>query len=148
DIAADRGLAPQAVRAAIEATPYAAQRAVELHLVDQLGRPEDAERAALTRAHLEQSALVDFENYHPTPSHNGPVIAVVQGEGAIVSGPEQHDLFSDESNMNSDTIARALLDASADANVRAIIFRVSSPGGSVVASDQILAALRTAKQRG
>ena len=37
------------------------------------------------------------------------------------------------------------LDASNDDDVAAIVFRVNSPGGSVVASDQILAALRTAR---
>jgi len=72
----------------------------------------------------------------------------VQGEGAIVSGPESHDLFNNDAQMNSDRISKALLDASNDSDVAAIVFRVNSPGGSVVASDQILAALRTAKQRG
>src|SRR6185503_9146171 len=70
------------------------------------------------------------------------------GEGAIVSGPESNGLFDDDEEMNSDRIAEALLDASNDDDVAAIVFRVSSPGGSVVASDQILAALRTAQERG
>lgn len=146
NIAADRGITPQATRAAIESTPFTAQRAVELGLIDHLGRPEEAERAALARA--ENAEIVDFADYAPRPHNSGPIIAVVQGEGAIVSGPESHDLFSDESMMNSDAIAQALLDASEDENVKAIVFRVSSPGGSVVASDQILAALRTAQERG
>lgn len=146
DIAADREITPQAARAAIEATPFAAERAVELHLVDKIGRPEEAEQAALARA--EGAEIVDFEDYHPRTPHSGRVIAVVQGEGPIVSGPEEHDIFADESVMNSDRIARALLDASEDDDVAAIVFRVSSPGGSVVASDQILAALRTARERG
>lgn len=146
NIAADRGITPDAVRQAIEATPYTAQRAVELHLVDRIGRPFDAEQSALARA--ENAEIVDFADYRPRERNSGPVIAVVQGEGAIVSGPTEDGLFSDESSMNSDVIAQALLDASEDDNVRAIVFRVSSPGGSVVASDQILAALRTAKERG
>ncbi len=146
NIAADRELAPQAVRAAIEATPLTGDRAVELKLIDQLGRPEEAERAALARA--ENAQIVDFEDYVPHPHSGGRVIAVVQGEGAIVSGPVEDGFFSDEQAMNSDRIARALLDASEDENVAAIVFRVSSPGGSVVASDQILAALRTARERG
>ena len=146
NIAADRGITPDAVRQAIESTPYTAQRAVELHLVDRIGRPFDAEQSALARA--ENAEMVDFADYRPRERNSGPVIAVVQGEGAIVSGPTEDGLFSDESSMNSDVIAQALLDASEDDNVRAIVFRVSSPGGSVVASDQILAALRTAKERG
>jgi len=146
NIAADRGITPDAVRQAIEATPYTAQRAVELHLVDRIGRPFDAEQSALARA--ENAEMIDFADYRPRERNSGPVIAVVQGEGAIVSGPTEDGLFSEESAMNSDVIAQALLDASEDDNVRAIVFRVSSPGGSVVASDQILAALRTAKERG
>lgn len=145
-IAADREITVDQARAAVEATPFVAQRAVDLHLVDHLGRPEDAERAALARA--ENAEIVDFEDYHPRQRGGGRVIAVVQGEGAIVSGPEEDGLFSDEQAMNSDRIAEALLDASEDDDVAAIVFRVSSPGGSVVASDQILAALRTAQERG
>ncbi|MES1158582.1 MAG: signal peptide peptidase SppA [Terricaulis silvestris] len=146
DIAADRKLTVQQVRTAVESTPFIAQRAVELHFVDKLGRPEDAEAAA--RAKANNAEIVEFDEYHPAAHHGGPVIAVVQGEGAIVTGGEEHDLFSDDQSMRSDVIARALLDASEDKDVKAIVFRVSSPGGSVVASDQILNALRTARQRG
>jgi protease IV len=146
NIAADREVTPQAARAAVEATPFTAQRAVELRLIDQIGRPEDAERAALARA--ENAEIVDFAEYHPRPHTGGRVIAVVQGEGPIVSGPDESGLFSDEQIMNSDRVARALLDAAEDENVAAIVFRVSSPGGSVVASEQILAALRTARESG
>jgi protease-4 len=145
-IAAARVIPVDQVRAAVEATPFTAQRARELRLIDQIGRPEEAERAALAR--VENSEIVEFRNYTPRTRSGGRVIAVVQGEGAIVSGPEEHDIFSDESAMNSDRIAEALLEASEDEDVAAIVFRVSSPGGSVVASDQILAALRTAQERG
>lgn len=146
NIAADRGITPEQARTAIEGTPYTAQRAVELRLIDRIGRPEEAERAALARA--EGAELYPFEDYKPRPQRGGRVIAVVQGEGAIVSGPEEDDFFGGEQVFNSDRVARALLDASEDEDVAAIVFRVSSPGGSVVASDQVLAALRTAQERG
>jgi protease IV len=146
NIAADRGITPAAARAAVEASPFTAARAVELQLIDRVGRPEEAERAALARA--ENSEIVELANYRAPAHSGGRVIAVVQGEGAIVSGPVDDDLFADDTAMNSDRIARALLDASEADDVAAIVFRVSSPGGSVVASDQILAALRTAQERG
>jgi len=146
NIAADRELTPQVVRSAIEATPFTAQRAVDLRLVDRIGRPYDAEQSALARA--ENAEIVEFADYRPRAQSGGRVIAVVQGEGAIVSGVPEDGFFGDDSSMNSDRIAQALLDASEDDNVAAIVFRVSSPGGSVVASDQILAALRVAKERG
>lgn len=146
NIAADRGITVEQVRTAVERTPFTAAQARELRLVDQIGRPEDAERAALARA--EGAEIVEFGDYHPRPLTGGNVIAVVQGEGAIVSGPVEDGFFADESLMNSDRIAEALLEAAEDEDVRAIVFRVSSPGGSVVASDQILAALRRARENG
>lgn len=148
NIAADRGISVDQARAAIESTPYIADRAKELGLVDQLGRPEDAANSALARADNDNAEFVDLADYSPPSRDGGPVIAVVQGEGAIVSGPVDDSIFGGETVMNSDVIAKALLDASEEEDVRAIVFRVSSPGGSVVASDQILAALRTAQQRG
>ncbi len=146
NIAADRGITPAEARNAVEASPFTAQRAVELKLVDQLGRPEDAERAALARA--ENSEIVDIADYTPPRRGGGRVIAVVQGEGPILSGPEEDDIFGGEHMMQSDAIAGALRDTAADEDVAAIVFRVSSPGGSVVASDQKQAALRTAQQSG
>lgn len=146
NIATDRGLTPQAARAAIEGTPYTAQRAVELKLVDHIGRPEEAEAAALARA--EGAEIVDMADYQASPRSGGRVIAVVQGEGAIVSGPAEDSVFGGEVMMNSDEVAAALRKASEDEDVAAIVFRVSSPGGSVVASDQILAAARAAQARG
>jgi protease-4 len=149
NIAADRGITPVQARAAVEATPFTAARAVELQLVDRLGRPEEAARAALARSENNRAQMVDFADYRaPAGRSGGRVIAVVQGEGAISTGRGEDVLFGGEQEMRSDAIAEALLDASDDEDVAAIVFRVSSPGGSVVASDQILAALRTARERG
>jgi protease-4 len=145
-IAQYRGLTAEQVRAAIEATPMTGNRAVELGLMTNLGRPEDAERAALARAGG-NAEIVDFEDYVPHERSGGPVIAVVQGEGQIISGIPDEGPFADVA-MNSDSVARALIEAAEDEDVSAIVFRVSSPGGSVVASDQILHALRYAREQG
>ncbi len=146
DVAADRDLTPAAARAAIEGTPYTAKQALERKLVDKLGRPEDAEAEALSRAG-EGAELLPINAYSPA-FKGGPVIALVTGEGAIETGPSSEAAFSSDPVMNSDAIAQALLDAAADPEVKAIVFRVSSPGGSAVASDQILHAVKTAKTQG
>ena len=69
NIAADRGITLEQARTAIEATPFTAQRALELRLIDQIGRPEDAERAALARA--ERAELVEFDDYRPARRAGG-----------------------------------------------------------------------------
>ena len=48
----------------------------------------------------------------------------------------------------SSEIAPAIMDATDDANVRAIVLRIDSPGGSPVASETILRALQQAKEKG
>jgi protease-4 len=50
--------------------------------------------------------------------------------------------------MGGDTIAKAITAAAKDKSVKAIVFRVSSPGGSPSASDQIHDAVERAKESG
>jgi protease-4 len=50
--------------------------------------------------------------------------------------------------MGGDTIAKAIRDATEDSDVKAILFRVNSPGGSALASDQILQAVKKAQKAG
>lgn len=143
-----QGLTPELVRQAIETTPYSGEEALRLKLVDKLGRPEDAQQAAIERGGGDDTAgIVDLDDYTPK-APSGPVIALVTGEGAITSGPVEHSPFNDEQVMNGDVIAEAILDAAKDKDVKAIVFRVSSPGGSVVGSDQIWHAVETAQKRG
>jgi protease-4 len=53
-----------------------------------------------------------------------------------MSGKSQNDPFSGQI-MGSDTIVKALHEAADDENVKAIVLRVNSPGGSALASDLI-----------
>jgi protease IV len=145
-IAVDRKLTPEAAKAAIEGTPYTGKKSVELKLADKLGRPEDAEAAALEKAG-KGAEILELADYKPAKK-DGPVVALIGGEGGIVTGPGDSSPFGDEAVMNSDEIAAAFKAAVDDDDVKAIVFRVSSPGGSPVASDQILHAVEQAKAKG
>jgi len=147
-VAADRELTPEQARAAMEATPLTGEEAVTRKLADRLGQAEEAAGAALERAG-NGAELVDLSEYHP-PRQSGrsAVIAVISGEGEIINGPGESSPFSDAQIMVSDAVTSAFRDATEDEDVRAIVFRVSSPGGSPSASDQILAALRAARAAG
>lgn len=61
------------------------------------------------------------------PSNNQ--IAVVYASGDIVSGK------GEKGDMGSETISKAIREARLDTNVKAIVLRVNSPGGSALASD-------------
>ncbi|MBI1399673.1 signal peptide peptidase SppA [Hyphomonas sp.] len=151
DIAEDRAMTMPAMKALLEAGPKSADQALEAKLVDKLGWPEDAEDAALEKAG-ENAELVDLNYYTAPPSKakiKDGVIAIVGGEGAVVTGGSQSDSpFSEPPAFASDNIARALLDAAEDEDVKAIVFRVDSPGGSPTASDQIWRAVERVKEKG
>lgn len=151
DIAEDRGMEVPALKALLEAGPKSAEEALEAKLVDKLGWPEDAEEAALEKAG-DDAELIDVMYYLPLPSKakvKDGVIAIVGGEGAVITGGGGSDSpFSDPAAFASDNIARAILDAAEDEDVKAIVFRVDSPGGSPTASDQIWRAVERAKEKG
>ncbi len=82
DIAADRKTDPTTMRALLEASPYPAEEAAKLKLVDRLGYPEEAAAAAEKRA---GGKLLPIHDYHPGSRGGRAVIAVVGGEGDIAS---------------------------------------------------------------
>lgn len=70
----------------------------------------------------------------------GDAVAVVRVEGAIVSGGEPVSPFASD-DAYSHRVVRHLEQAEADPRVKAVVLRVDSPGGGVVASDEIHAAM-------
>lgn len=147
--AADRGQTPQVLRAALESGPLSAAEAQSRRLIDRLGQVEGARRTLLDRVG-EDAEAVEFDDYASAAKDedtNGDVIAVVEAEGAIITGTGEGSGFGGGSNVYSDDVAEALYKAARDDDVKAVVFRVSSPGGSDVASDQILAAVQAVQRR-
>ncbi len=65
----------------------------------------------------------------------GPKLALVYAVGAITSGKSESGFGTEI--MGSETIVKALHEAAKDENVKAIVLRIDSPGGSALASDLI-----------
>ena len=147
DIAADRKIDPVTLRALLEASPYQAQQASDLKLVDRLGYPEEAAAAA---EKLAGGKLVPIDDYHRSLGNGGAVIAVVGGEGDIVTGGGgPADLLSVGTPVfASDRISEQLLDIAEDTSINAVVFRVDSGGGSAIASDQIWNAVKKVQASG
>ncbi|AGO55536.1 signal peptide peptidase SppA [Serratia plymuthica] len=85
------------------------------------------------------TSIYDYQP-KPTPDQGGK-IAVVFANGAIMDGPQTPGA------VGGDTTAAELRQARLDPSIKAVVFRVNSPGGSVSASEVIrseLAAVRAA----
>ena len=150
--AQDRKVTPQALRETIEAGPYSSAQALQRRLIDKIGQVEEAEAEAKRRAGR-GAEIVEFSDYASARGERvgsgRSAIAIVGGEGAIMTGTGGNaDPFGGGASIMSDDLAEAIYDAVEDDAVKAIVFRVSSPGGSPDASEQILAAVRAARAAG
>ena len=149
-IAAGRKLDPARVRELIDEGPFTPQQALDAHLIDHQGYRDDAVAAARVRAG-DNAALVSLRRYLDDagrPHESGPTIAVIYGTGLITSGSSSANPLSGSELLGAATLARAFRAASADAAVRAILFRIDSPGGSATASETIWREVQRARQAG
>ncbi|HEY2050188.1 MAG TPA: signal peptide peptidase SppA [Caulobacteraceae bacterium] len=157
--ALDRGKPAAGLEKLLVAGPYLADDARANGLIDRVGEVHDAEAAMLARAGS-GAKLVRFGDYaaqtptltdsSPDRLDSSPTIAVIGAEGDIMTGtgPSAPSPLSGDQTIRSDDVAKAFYSAIDNHAVRAIVFRVSSPGGSDTASEQILAAVRAAKAAG
>lgn len=147
--AADRKIAPDVMRTTIEAGPYDAAQAASNGLIDRVGQVHEAEAALLKAA--DAANTVAFEDYRDSVDVSAglaPKIAVIAAEGAIMTGQSGGVSPLGGETAYSDDIAESFYAAAEDDSVKAIVFRVSSPGGSDTAAEQIAAAMRAAKAAG
>jgi protease-4 len=151
-IAADRKKTRDEVVALINNAPYLTQEAIDAKLIDKQGYDDEAEDAALAKAgdKAELKTLSEYFQLVGSPWANpgSPEIAFIHGEGAINDGKSQGGAFGGDPTIGGDTIAKAFRAATEDESVKAILFRVNSPGGSAIASDQILDAVKKAQKAG
>lgn len=122
---------------------------VDAGLIDKVGsRMAFSERVAEISGVYDDSRpweynAIPLENWVAAnpPQDKGAAIAVVPVVGEIVDGE------AGGGSAGGDTIADHILDAVADSGTKAIVLRVDSPGGSVLASEQIRQALLQAKAK-
>ncbi|HIE1063451.1 TPA: signal peptide peptidase SppA [Serratia marcescens] len=153
-VAANRQLTPQqlfpgaaSVLSGLQAAGGdTARYALDNKLVDELASRTAIENQLVKTFGWDKQAndfnAISIYDYQPKPDANqGGKIAVVFANGAIMDGPQT------PGNVGGDTTAAELRQARLDPAVKAVVFRVNSPGGSVSASEVIrseLAAVRAA----
>ncbi len=140
-VADSRTMDAATVRQIIDRAPLLGDEAVDAGLIDHL---EDwggfTER--LKETFGKNTKTITLGRYvKGLGKGHGAKIAVITATGAIMrgeSGKEFSPLFGGmEEIMGSDTIAKAWRDVRRSPGVKAVIFRIDSPGGSAVASEVI-----------
>jgi protease-4 len=154
-IAQGRGRSPDEIRALIDTPTLTPQVALERGMIDLLAWP-DAMRA---RVHLatdpswtskleepltkdeddeDHAKLTDVDEYvrelRQREDGAGPTVLVVHAQGNIVSGDEGGGLFGGGGLLTDKEYGKWLKHAREDDDVKAVVVRVDSPGGSALAS--------------
>lgn len=145
-IGTSRGLTHEQVLATADNAPLSADEALESKLIDRSGYRDEVYADVRRRVGPDVQLLFASRWSKKTAlpqkvsaavtSRNQPVVALVEGHGTIVSGASRRAPI-DGQQMGSDTVSAALRVARMDDKVRAVLFRVDSPGGSAIASDTI-----------
>ncbi|MDY7231253.1 signal peptide peptidase SppA [Hyalangium rubrum] len=149
-IAEGRKLGPDEVKGLIDQAPLLGQAALEAKLVDGLLYRDEVHEKVKKEAG-EDSRLLFLDKYLERvgrPNTEGETVALVYGVGGINRGKSDSNPLSGEQVFGGDSVALALRKATDDAKVKAIIFRVDSPGGSYVASDTVRREVQRAREKG
>jgi protease-4 len=137
-IGTSRDMAATEVASIMDLAPFSASQALHHGFVDSLLYRDEVYGLVDDRSgSADRLYLRKYLARAGRPNQVGPTIALIYGIGPVHRGRTEFDPLDDSSTMGSSTVAAAFRDAVGDGSVKAILFRVSSPGGSYVASDII-----------
>ncbi|MAF98427.1 MAG: signal peptide peptidase SppA [Micavibrio sp.] len=161
DVPAERGISAEAFLEMVDKGLFSAQEAQEVglithadygdvlldHVAMKLTGVKDAQEIEENFVSIERYAS-SFSEHRAFLLANMPEIALIYVAGAIVPDSDGGGFGGGSSVAAASEIAPAILKASRDEKVKAIVLRVDSPGGSPSASESILRAVEKAKERG
>ena len=121
--------------------------AVELNLIDTLCSRSDMQEYLAGITQTDKPRLIDSKNYvnsyvSGTSNHNKETVAVLYAEGAIVDMGD-----GAEKQIVGNKLRSEIQKIAANDKIKAVVLRVNSPGGSVLASDIILNELKKLQKK-
>ncbi len=148
EIAAARGLAPQAVQKLVdEEGLIEPEVALAAGLIDAVCYRDEELDALREETGVEEGEVfrqVDFADYlahaQDVEFGGGPQVAVVYAEGDIVDGEGY------EGEVGGSAYARELRSLRENPDVAAVVLRINSPGGSAGAAEEMLRELRLLRE--
>lgn len=126
---------------------------VKAKLVDKIMFPEDVKADIKKRLKLDddddinQLTLSDMINVKSKKNNDGDKIAIYYAYGSIVDNNTQDLLSGSGHNIVGRTTAAELRELAEDDDIKAVVFRVNSGGGSAAASEQIRHAIKLIKAK-
>ncbi len=141
-IATARGWSSEHVKQLIDHGPYTAIGALRSKIVDELVY-EDRLKDRASKLTASDVTLVKINDYLKSGLYPHdwtvakPKIAVIEAKGLMLTGESFADPFTGTTVMGAGTIARAIKYTREDASIKAVVLRIDSGGGLVIAADII-----------
>ena len=143
EVAASRQINPGELNAMADSTTFLSQAEVFVKnkLVDKLGYLSDVKKALKQRLELDEDDDLNFATLADVIASDGlgkkidDEVAVYYAYGEIADSRAAG--FSQEHNITAKEMMKDLQELREDDDVKAVVIRVNSPGGSAYASEQI-----------
>jgi protease-4 len=150
DISAAREIPAETLNAYIDEGIYLApqQSLAEKKIIDEIAFRDEAEQyikeqiGQKTEDKLKTASVDDVKSAKLDKKKHPSKIAILYAEGSIVDAPVP-SFFAGESYITPREMTKELEKLRKDKDVKAVVLRVNSPGGSAIASEQINHAVRT-----
>ncbi len=128
----------------LDQAPYSAEEMLQRNLIDKVEFESDWIDRIKREHQAETVDLIDYA-YDVRQGGKGPVVAAVILEGAIGDGESAAPLSS-EAVVGARTVLQQLAEIRDNENIKAVIVRINSPGGSYSAANEIWYALEKLKK--
>lgn len=140
-VADGRRMDVERVKALVDQGPFLGSKAKQERLVDDLIFEDEMYDDLKTRLGQKEMKKLSYRDYLRAPAaslglDSGPRVALLVGEGAILSGEESS--FGDQGSLYSRTFIATVRQVAADDSIKGVILRINSPGGDAIASDEML----------
>jgi len=123
------------------------KKKVELMRKKETSKTDTLEKLALID--LQDYSKAECKEYEQTFAEEESSIAIVNAVGAIRSGTSGNGnpFQQGDQEIASGSLVKELKRAFANEKVKAVILRIDSPGGSVIASDEVWSLIQSIKQK-
>jgi protease-4 len=153
-IANGRSKSSDDMKALIDNAPYTANQAKDNGLIDGVAYQDEVEKELNKRLgykdsdelHIARGSEYRQISQESLGLNKGDKIAIVYAAGDITSGKSQFG-GNGEETIGSDSLVKTLNEVRDDKDIKAIVLRIDSPGGSGLASDIIWRAVESAKAK-
>lgn len=120
-----------------------------LKLVDELTYIDQVRDELRKRTNKEKVNFISPEDLSTLEKNNGSKnsVAVYYAQGPIVTSASTSALLGEESEIVGDDVVRDLDELANDENIKAVVLRINSGGGSAYASEQMWRAIQLLKKK-